>query len=185
MKILTFIADGTEDSELITTLDILKRGGIDYHIISCSKKNTELSHKINIIADDVIDNHSLQSLMDYDGLFFPGGKRGTDIVKSNKLVLDLISQYELRKKPIMAICAAPTILGKAGIMNGVNFTCYDGFEKDVVGGIYHKGAPLVRDKNIITGRSAGYTIEFALEIVEYLKGKDERDNVSKKLLLEV
>ena len=83
----------------------------------------------------------------------------------------------------MAICAAPTILGKAGVLKNKKYTCYDGFNEEIDDAEFIQGSPSIRDKNIITGRSAGHTTEFALTIIEYLKGKEESDRIAKAILL--
>lgn len=185
MKILAFAADGSEDSELITTLSLFKRAGIETYLLSVSGELLiKGSHGNRIMCDALFSSLSLQALMDYDGLFFPGGKRGVELMRNNEQLLKLVRAYSERMKPVMAICAAPSILGVAGVLDGKQFTCYDGFETFVPNGIYMKGKDSVRDKNIITGRSAGYTINFALEAIKYLLGDEARTKVAKAILLE-
>ena len=184
MKILVFVANGTEDSELVTTISLLKRANIDSYLISCEDTLVVMgSHSLKITADELLSNLNIRKMLDYDGLFFPGGKRGVSTVKSKDMVIDLINEYNRRAKPIMAICAAPTILGKAGVLKNKKYTCYDGFNEEIDDAEFIQGAPSIRDKNIITGRSAGHTTEFALTIIEYLKGKEESDRIAKAILL--
>ena len=184
MKLLVFVANGTEDSELVTTISLLKRANIDSYLISTEDSLVITgSHSTRITCDELLSNLNLRKMMDYDGLFFPGGKRGVNTVKSKDIVIDLIKEYNLRGKPIMAICAAPTILGKAQVLTNKKYTCYDGFNEEIMGGEFMQGSPAIRDKNIITGRSAGHTTEFALTIIEYLKGKEESDRIAKAILL--
>ena len=184
MKILALVAHGSEDSELVNTLSLLKRARIDSFLLSVEPTiYITLSHSLKIVADSTLEKETMKGLLDYDAIFLPGGKRGTDTFKSNEKVLELIRSYNLRGKPVLAICAAPSVLAKAGIMEGVNFTCYDGFEEEIKMGIYHKELGSVKDKNIITAKSAAYSFEFAFNIIRYLKRESEEERVKKSILL--
>lgn len=184
MKILAFIANGTEDSELVNTISLLKRAKIDNYLVSVEDMEVMCSHGLKVKADAKLSDLSLKALRDYDGIFIPGGSRGVNAFKNTESLLELIRMYALRAKPIMAICAGPQVLAKAGIMEGVNFTCYDTCEDEITMGIYHKEKGAIRDKNIITSRSAAYSFDFAFEIIEYLKGKEAVELVKKQILLE-
>jgi len=186
MKILVIASDGSEDSELVTTTSILKRAGIECHILSCTDNLVITgSHGSRIVSDNLYSKETTQGLLDYSGIFFPGGKKACASIRDNKDVLNLVRMYNDRAKPLFAICAGPTILGESGIMMGKRFTCYDGFENYIKDGIYVAKAPVVQDGYIITGRSAGYTMEFALQIVRYLLGEEKENQIKKALLLEV
>ena len=182
MRILTFIANGTEDSELVTTLDLLKRAGIDYYLVSLDEIEVTLSHGIRIKADSLLKDLSIKSMLNYDGIFLPGGSRGTNTFKNSEQLAQILIEYDLRAKPIMAICAAPTVLGKVGILEGKKYTCYDGCEEEIEGGRYMKNIGAIRDQNIITAKSVYYTINFALKIIEYLKGNESVELVEKQIL---
>ena len=184
MKILALVAHGSEDSELVNTISLLKRGGIDSFLLSVENTvNITLSHSLKIVADETLNNMTKNGLLDFDAIFLPGGKRGTDTFKSNAKVLELVKEYNLRGKPVLAICAAPSVLAKAGIMEKINFTCYDGFEEEIKMGIYHKELGVVKDKNIITSKSAAYSFDFAFEIIKYLKGEETEERVKHSILL--
>ena len=185
MKILAFMASGTEDSELIGTLSLLQRAKIDRLLISVEDSLTlKGSHGNTIVCDSLLSSYSVKQLLDYDGLFIPGGKRGVDTMKNTPKLLELIKEYSKRGKPITSICAGPTVLSRAGIMEGVSFTCYDGFEKEIPEGCYVVKSPVVRDKNIITARSVAYVSEFGLDIIKYLLSDSEYDRVKHSILKE-
>lgn len=184
MKILAFMANGTEDSELIGTLSLIKRAKIDRYLISVEDDLTlKGSHSNTILCDALLKDLSMHELLNYDAIFIPGGKRGVDTMKKNKDLLKLISEYNKRGKPLFSICAGPTVLEKAGVMDGINFTCYDGFEEEIKEGIYHKTG-VVKDKNIITARSVAYVTPFGLEIIKYLVSEEESLRVKKTILIE-
>ncbi|MCR5741854.1 MAG: DJ-1/PfpI family protein [Gammaproteobacteria bacterium] len=184
MRILVLVANGSEDSELVNTISLLKRAGIDNYLLSVDDSlNLTLSHSLKIVADEMLKNKKVSQLLDFDAIFLPGGKRGTDTFKKSEKVLDLLRAYSDRSKPIFAICAAPSVLGKAGIMDGINFTCYDSFEKEVPNGIYHKEVGAIKDKNFITAKSAAYSFDLAYLIINYLKGEEEVLKVKKSILL--
>lgn len=181
MKILAFCANGSEDAEFIITVDLLRRAKVDVSIVSVENESIYTSHNVQIRADKMLKDMDKDELMSYDGLFLPGGKVGvSNLIKSNKLI-SLIKDFYNCGKLVSAICAAPTVLAKANIMSNHKFTCYDGFES-LIDGDYMKAMPYVIDSNIITGRSLNYTIDFALAIIEYLVGKDERERVEKGIL---
>ncbi len=184
MKILAFMANGTEDSELIGTLSLIKRAGVERYLISVEDTLTlKGSHGNTIVCDNMLKDLSIKELLNYDAIFIPGGKRGVDTMKSNKDLLKLISEYNKRGKPLFSICAGPAVLNKAGVMDGINFTCYDGFEDEIKKGIYHKEG-VVKDKNIITSRSVAYVTPFGLEIIKYLISEEESLRVKKTILIE-
>ena len=105
MKLLVFVANGTEDSELVTTISLLKRANIDSYLISTEDSLVITgSHSTRITCDELLSNLNLRKMMDYDGLFFPGGKRGVNTVKSKDIVIDLIKEYNLR---LRGCCVRP------------------------------------------------------------------------------
>ncbi|MCB9498270.1 MAG: DJ-1/PfpI family protein [Bacillales bacterium] len=184
MNILTICTNGTEDSELVGTVSLLKRGNIDTTLLSVAKdKVITGSHGVKIVCDLSYNDVKNKDLLAYDGLFFPGGGRGSKEIRENEGVLSLVREYAKKEKPIFAICGAPSILGFAGVLKNKRFTCYDGFEQYVKGGIYVK-ENVVKDQNIITARSVNYVTEFALMIIDYLQGSEIKNKVIKAILRE-
>jgi len=168
------LADGFEEIEALTPLDMLRRAGVDTLSVSINKtKEVNGTHKIKVIADILIDEVSYS---DIDAVILPGGLPGADNLRTNEKVDSLIDKAYAENKLVCAICAAPRILGEKGILKGRKAVCYPGFEQ------YLKGANVVdagcvRDGNVITSKGMGKANEFALAIVEALTDKNTADRI--------
>ena len=156
-----FLATGFEEIEALATLDILRRFGLE--VCTVSVTGTRLihgAHGIPVMADTLFRRLDIDSS---DCLIFPGGMPGA----KNLLVCDALRRcliaHHNKEKLIAAICAAPIILGKAGILKGKNATCYPGFE-GYLEGANCKNSLVEVDGNIITAKGPGATIEFAFAI---------------------
>ena len=176
MKVVIFVSNGTEDSEYVTTRDLLRRANIEVTTLSIDEKIVKLSHGLNIISDGLIDEYDTS-----DAIILPGGKVGVNNFLSNDKLLNIIREHHSLGKLTCAICAAPVVLHKAGILKNNSFTCYDGFEEGISDGCYIK-KPTIRSSNVITGRSMNYTIEFALNIIDYLLGDEATKRVKEGIL---
>ena len=165
------LARGFEEIEAITTVDILRRAGIDVQTVGINSRNG----KKVLGAHDMIFHTDLRqsqvNLMDLDGIILPGGMPGTANLEQSKIVGDLIRFCGNNDKYIFAICAAPQILGHMGLLKGKKATCYPGFEGELMGADYIDAAA-VKDGKIITGKGPGCTVEFASLVVEIFKGAD-------------
>lgn len=173
-----FLADGFEELEATAPIDILKRGGVEVLTVGVYSHEVCGSHGIKYFTDITIDEVDLTKL---DGIILPGGIPGTpNLDKSVKLhnILDFAFKNE---KLMCAICAAPSIFGKAGYLNGKKATCYPGFENTFGTGIY-TGAKAEKDKNIITGAGAGTAYDFAFEILGAAKNAETVAEVKKSML---
>lgn len=178
-KIAVFIADGTEEIEALTVVDLARRAGIAVDTVSVSDSMTVTgSHGIKIILDAVIGQVEWDSV---DMIVLPGGKAGVENLKACTELTDRVKEFMRDGKPIAAVCAAPSILGGLGILNGKKATCYPGFEDKLTGAEYVKES-VVKDGNIITSRGLGTTIQFAAAIIEYLTGKDTADEVLRQII---
>lgn len=168
-KGLMLLADGFEETEAITTHDILSRT----HEISCvlasisSSKEVTTSMGLVVKADALLSEVKADEL---DFLILPGGKVGVDNLKACPKTKELVLSFHKQGKGVYAICAAPSILGEAGLLSGKNYTCFPGFEGKE--GNYRKEAGTIRDGNIITGHSMAFTIPFAEEIVRKECGEE-------------
>ena len=178
-KVLMFVADGTESTEFIATHDVLSRSAISVTLVG---RDSSILRREDKVKADNFKNHKFS---EYDAIVFPGGRIGVEMIISlfennpDKL-LELVNYFESGKL-IAAICAAPSILGKFGLLKGKNYTCYPGFEgENHYLGNYTKEKITV-DGNLITGRSMYYSADFGLAILEYLKGKKERIRVEKQI----
>jgi len=171
-KALILLAEGFEEIEAITTIDILRRGSIEVTISSLGEKRVKGSHNIEVIADTTID----QITSDYDALILPGGMPGAKNLSLSDEVNSLIVEMNNKKKIIAAICAAPAIvLAPLGILDNKSATCYPSMEKDFNSKTTYKEDDVVIDGNIITSRGPATAMEFALTLVRVLS-KDEIAN---------
>ena len=175
--IYTLLADGFEEIEALAVVDILRRADIGITTVSAKKDNCVTgAHNITVKADITIDE-----IDKYDGIFLPGGYPGYENLEKNERVISLIKEAYKENKLIAAICAAPSILGKLGILEGRTACCFPSFEK------YLTGANVTYDKvcvsdNIITSRGAGTAHELAFTLVEIIKGDVAAEELAKAML---
>ena len=159
------IADGVEEIEALTVVDLMRRAKLDIDMISVQNRGRAMgSHRIQFECDYCLKDIDLNS---YDAIVLPGGLKGTENLMNNVKIIDTIQTFFEKGKLVAAICAAPTVLGYAGILKGRNATCYPGME-DGLTGATKKTDPVVRDGNIITSRGLGTALAFAGAIIEYL-----------------
>ena len=175
-----FLADGFEEIEALYTLDLLRRANIDVLTVGVTGKVANGSHKIPVVCD--IDCASLPYNSDFDMIILPGGMPGSTNLDKAECVEKYIKLALENDKLICAICAAPFILGKRGILKDKRATCFPGFENQLEGATV-VDAGVVRDGNIITGRAMGSAHDFALTILEALQGKEAADKMRKTIIL--
>lgn len=178
-KVILFLADGFEEIEALSVVDILRRGNVNISTMSINNTIYVTGKSgIKVSADMPFDKDiALNGKM----IILPGGGVGTENLKNNENIIEILKHFSKNNKNISAICAAPHILGINGILKGYKSTCYPGFEK------YLEGAEIidnnvVHDKNIITSKGPGTSIDFALEILKTLKGEDCKETVRKGLI---
>ncbi len=170
-----FLANGFEEIEALCVLDLLRRAGVPTKTVGIDEKIVMGSHKIPVVCD--MEDIELTGFEDFDMIILPGGLPGANNLDASEVVEKFINRAVDEGKFISAICAAPFILGKRGILNGKRATCYPGFENELIGAtVVNEGC--VRDGKIITAKAMGKSHDFALEIVEALLGKEKRDNIS-------
>ena len=169
MKAFVFLAKGFEEIEAITPIDILKRAGMEVDTVSItSNKEVVGAHGIIVVADYIFDDADFS---DADLLFLPGGMPGTTNLDAHEGLKSLIQEQMHDDKLVAAICAAPSILGRMGLLKGKEAICYPGFEDQLMGATISNNS-VVKSGNIVTGKGAGVAVQFALKLVEELKGKD-------------
>ncbi len=178
-KVAVFLAEGFEEIEAISIIDVLRRASIDVTTVSVTG-NIQVtgSHNITIFADKIFENIDFTS---FDMLVLPGGMPGAKNLNSHKELKELILQFNELGKSLGAICAAPLVFGQLGILKNKNATCFPGFEQYLEGADI-KGTAKEVAGNIVTGRGAGVALEFALQIVEILKNKDIADKLAKRMV---
>lgn len=180
MKALLFFANGFEETEAIGTLDVLLRGGIDVRTVSITDDLTvEGAHGQKVIANTTISEVKDELV---DALVLPGGMPGAANLAECSVLRDMLIRHHAEGKLVSAICAAPMALAKAGLLDGIDATCYPGFESELPNA-NHKTSGVVKVGQIITGRGPGYVFDFGLAILASLAGQSVADEVAAGLLL--
>lgn len=172
------LADGFEEIEVVTPLDIMRRAGIDVKTVSIAEKTVTGAHGIQITADILINEVNAAAEL----IMLPGGE-GHERLDASNDVHALINYAVTHDLYIAAICAAPSIIGKKMLLDGKNATCYPGFEKFLYGAKISPDKAVV-DGKIITGKGPGAASEFGFAIVEILKGKNTADSLKKAMQYE-
>ena len=179
VKTAIFLADGYEEIEALAEVDVFRRAGIEMDMVSISEELlTNGSHKIQVMADKLLKDIAFE---EYDMLILPGGLRGMQNLENCESLMQQIDAFYEQDKYVAAICASPSILGRRGILAGKQATAYPGFEDELKGAtVVDAGA--VRNGNVITGRSMGSAIEFALLLVETLLGKEKAEEIAEQIV---
>lgn len=184
-KVLVFIADGTEEVEVLTVVDYLRRAEIDVDLVSVmGRKEITGAHDIKIVADKVIEDIDEKG---YDAVYSPGGIPGAEHIRDNEKVIEIYKKMNDEEKIVSALCAAPIVLEKAEVIKDKDYTCYPSFEEKIDLGNFKEDI-VVKDKNVITGRGPAIAAELAFKLIEELEGKEKREEVEEgtlyKMLLE-
>jgi protein deglycase len=178
-QIYMFFANGFEEIEGITVVDLLRRAGMEVDMVSIEQDKIVIgSHNIKVQADKHFNE---VDFLDGEMIVLPGGMPGTTNLLKHEGLSNLIKEYNKEEKMLAAICAAPSVLGANGALQGKNVTCYPGFENKLIGGTL-KSQAVVRDGNVITSRSAGTSILFAAEIISYFKGKAAAEKIKESII---
>ena len=178
MKIFVFLADGFEEIEAIVPIDIFRRAQIETKTVSVSdNKLVRGAHNISVMADCLFSETDFSEI---DLLYLPGGMPGTKNLDEHEGLKKLIQLQADGNIKIAAICAAPSILGKMNLLNGKEAICYPGFE-DKLSGAVLSTEKLVKSGNISTAKGAGVALQFALKLVEELKGKEAADKIAESI----
>lgn len=179
-RVLVLLANGFEETEAVTAVDVLRRGGVDVVLCSLGEKLVEGSRHIVIQADITIDSDGLK---DFDGIYLPGGTKGATTLRDDARAQELIRYYKNSGKKIAAICAAPIALERAGILKGETVTSNPGFRSHIKDAAYSED-PVVVSGNIITSRAAGTTLPIGLELLRQLGFEKEAERVSSDMLFD-
>ena len=166
MKVCMLITDGFEELEAVGTFAILRRGGVDVDVFSLLDKDA--TGRFGLTCTN-LKPFSALAMADYQALILPGGPE-YKAIEASADVQALIRAFFEADKFVCAICAGPTILGRAGYLKGRDYTCYTAMDADF-GGTYHDHY-VVRDGKLITGRSAAASIDFGLAVLEAVAGRE-------------
>lgn len=175
--IYLFLADGFEEIEALGCVDILRRADLEVKTVGVTGKIVAGAHGINVEADIIISECGY----DADMVILPGGSVGTDNLAAKPEVAALVEDAAERNAYVAAICAAPTVLGGLGLLEGRRAVCYPGLEGRLIGAVESSDRVCV-DGRFITSRGPGTTSEFALKLVEILKGRQTADALRKGML---
>ena len=185
-----FLADGFEVSEALTTVNMLRRGGVNVKTVSIyDDRIVTSSNRIPVIADmafgELKASTTFSACLPTDVMIFPGGMPGSSNLAAFGKLMDIMQEHYAEGGTLAAICAAPSVvLSLLPDLEGKKMTCYDGFEE----ALQAKGAEYVKEGvvvsgNIITGRGPGWAVEFGLAILAHVKGQEVADKVKAGLML--
>ena len=177
-KAVVYLADGFEECEGLLAVDLLRRAGCAVDTASISKqRQITSSHGVCLMADALAAEVDFS---DVDMIVLPGGMPGTKNLGKSPVVQDAIDKAAERNTLICAICAAPSILGHKGLLNEKEAICFPGFEEELTGATISK-KHVVCDGDFITAKGAGVAVDFGLEIVCQLEGREMAANVRKTI----
>ena len=175
--IYLFLADGFEIVEAMAPLDMLRRAGAEVKTVGLFGQQVKCSKGVELKADITIDE------VDMDGcemIILPGGLPGAEHLRDSEEIAEIIDCAERSSIFIAAICAAPMVIGRRGVLRGKKATCFPGYEDELLGADY-TGEGVVRDGKVITAKGAGRSIEFGLALVEALYGRAKADEIKGKI----
>ena len=178
-RVSVFLADGFEEIEGLTVVDLLRRAGVEVTTVSITGELTiHGAHKIDVQADKLFDE------VDYkneDMVVLPGGMPGTLNLGAHEGVKTVLEQFYAEKKFMGAICAAPSVLGKYGMLEGRKATSYPGFEKELKGAEYVTESVAVSDF-VVTSRGLGTAIDFSLALIGLLVGEEKAGEIGRAII---
>ena len=176
--IAILLADGFEEIEALTPLDVLRRAGLDVRTVAIGSKIAVGSHGIPVICDieaDEVNENELSMVI------FPGGMPGSLNLDASPYADKFINAALKNGGRIAAICAAPLVLGRRGLLEGKEAICYPGFEEELRGAKISEKS-VVTDANITTAKGMGVALPFALELVRLICGENKANEISKSVM---
>ena len=176
--ILVLLADGFEEIEALTPVDMLRRAGLDVKTVGISGKIAAGSHKIPVVCDILPEEVKPEEV---SLVIFPGGMPGALNLDASHFTDEIIAAVTKNNGRLAAICAAPLVLGRRGLLDGKRATCYPGFENELVGAKI-TDSQVVTDGNITTAKGMGAALEFANELVRLICGEDKKDALREAIM---
>ncbi|HKL79184.1 MAG TPA: DJ-1 family glyoxalase III [Mobilitalea sp.] len=178
-KVYIFLAEGYEEIEGLTVVDLLRRAEIEINMVSITgNKLVTGAHGITTVTDMLFEDANYE---DADILVLPGGMPGTLNLMQHEGLDKLLRLSANNEKTLAAICAAPRVLGSKGLLEGKKATCYPGNEEYLRGAKYNEG-DVVEDGNIVTSKGMGTAIDFALTLIKRLKNVDEAERIASSII---
>lgn len=177
-KAIVFLAEGFEEVEALTVVDVLRRGNVEVTTISLTEDPYVCgAHGIEVLCDAVNEYDP----SDADLVVLPGGLPGAHNLRASALVSSTVKDFAASGKLVGAICAAPYVLGELGVLSGKKATCYPGFENKLAGADY-TAQRVECDGNIITGNGPSSALPFALELLAALTDEQNAQQVAEGML---
>lgn len=179
LRALVPLADGCEELEAVTIIDILRRAEIDVTVAGLEGGEVAASRGVRILPDTDLESAMKDA---YDVIVLPGGGGGAQRLKADSRLRDLLQKMAADGKYVAAICAAPTVLAAAGLLDNKTATSYPGYlDADLPPGCRYSEDAVVEDGKVITSRGPGTAMDFALKLVERLAGAERRREVEAAL----
>lgn len=177
-KVSAFMAEGMEEVECLSVVDILRRAGVEVQTVSISdRREVTGSHGITVLADVCFREADFS---DSDLLFLPGGGAGVERLAAHGGLCDLLRTFHNQGKRLAAVCAAPSVLGGLGLLEGKTATCYPGWEGKLKGASWTEQG-VVTDGTVTTGRGLGFCIDLGLELARLLEGEETARTVRQRI----
>jgi 4-methyl-5(b-hydroxyethyl)-thiazole monophosphate biosynthesis len=178
-RVLVPLAQGCEEIEAVTVIDLLRRAGIEVVAAGLDRSPVVASRGTRLLPDTDLDEALGR---DYDMVVLPGGQPGADHLEADARIRALLQRSAAQGKWVAAICAAPKVLASAGVLEGRRATSFPGaLDPDGVSGMTLVADDVVRDGNVITSRGPGTAMDFALTLIEVLAGRATRERVESTL----
>jgi 4-methyl-5(b-hydroxyethyl)-thiazole monophosphate biosynthesis len=174
VKVFVMLADGFEEIEALSVVDVLRRGDVETTTVSVKNDKIVLSaHNIPVVADVTIDRIDVGQ---EDMIVLPGGSKGVEGLGASETLMNLLKEHHTRKGWISAICAGPVIPGKLGCYKGIKAICYPGCEGDLIGAVI-SDEDVVAEQNFVTAKGPGVSLPFAFKLLEIIKGSDTMNKI--------
>ena len=178
-KVLVPVADGFEEVEAFSIVDVFRRAGVKVDVASVGELQVTSSHDVRIIADKLIEDCVNES---YDLIALPGGIPGAENLRDSEVLAEILKKQNRENKLYGAVCASPAVvLEHHGLLKGKKATCHP-FFTDKLSDDAHAGLTVVHDQNCVTSRGAGTSIEFALEMLGILLGEEKKQEVAQGMV---
>ena len=178
-KIAVFFAESYEEIEALTVVDLCRRADIQTEMVSVTDSLTVIgAHAIPVVMDKMLADVDFDTL---DMIVLPGGWPGTPNLEKVDALMEKVKAFAEAGKYVAAICAAPSILGHLGILNGKTACCFPGFEEELTGAAVSYNS-CETDGNIITARGMGCAIDFSVEIIRALSGSEKAEEIASKII---
>lgn len=181
-KVMMFFAEGFEEVEALSVVDVLRRGGVEVEMISIDEREVVTgAHGIGVVMNRNIEEITLKDMENIDGFLLPGGMPGTMNLKNSEKVREILCQGNKKGKLLGAICAAPIVFGACDILKGKKATCYPGFEEELTGAEATTDSVVV-DGNVVTSRGVGTALDFGLTLLGLLTDEENSKKIKESIL---